>query len=140
MAEYYRLLLGRESPAGPSGNGSGPRAAKRALARALVSWLHSPQDAADAEAQFDRVFVERGEPAEIEEGTFAASDGALHLPGLIAELFGLSRAEARRLIDQGAVKLGEQVLAPGSYDVPAAGADGQVLRVGKRRFRRLRAE
>jgi tyrosyl-tRNA synthetase len=139
MAEYYRLLLGREPPAGPTGNGAEPREAKRALARALVSWLHSPQDAAAAEAEFDRVFVARGAPAEIEDGTFTATDGALHLPGLIAELFGLSRAEARRLIDQGAVKLGDEVLAPGTYDVPAARADGQVLRVGRRRFRRLRA-
>jgi tyrosyl-tRNA synthetase len=140
MAEYYRLLLGREPPVGPTGNGAEPREAKRELARALVSWLHSPQDAAAAEAEFDRVFVERGAPAEIEDATFTAADGAaLHLPGLIAELFGLSRAEARRLIDQGAVKLGDEVLAPGSYDVPAAHADGQVLRVGKRRFRRLRA-
>jgi tyrosyl-tRNA synthetase len=132
MDEYYRLLLDREPPDTP------PREGKRALARELVAWLHSADAAVAAEREFDRVFVERGEPAEIEEGRVAAPGGVLHLPGAIAELFGVSRAEARRLIDQGAVQLGEQAVATCAYDVPADGADGQVLRVGKRRFRRLR--
>jgi tyrosyl-tRNA synthetase len=135
MGEYYRLLLDRELPAGAP-----PREAKRELARELVAWLHSPQDAAAAEREFDRVFVERREPAEIAEAAVPALEGVLHVPGAIAASFGLSRAEARRLIDQGAVSLGEEPLAPGAYDVPAARAHGQVLRVGKRRFARLRVE
>ncbi len=135
IGEYHRLLLHREPPADTA-----PREAKRALARELVSWLHSPDAAAAAEREFDRVFVERREPEEIEEGRVSADSGVLHLPGAIAELFGLSRAEARRLIDQSAVQLGGESLAAGAYDVPAARADGQVLRVGKRRFRRLRVE
>jgi tyrosyl-tRNA synthetase len=133
MAEYYRLLLDREVPAGV-----GPREAKRELARELVSWLHDPQAALAAEREFDRVFVERREPEQIEDGHFQARDGLVHLPGVIAGLFDVSRGEARRLIDQGAVTLGEQPVAAGGYDVPAASAEGQVLRVGKRRFRRLR--
>jgi tyrosyl-tRNA synthetase len=133
MGEYYRLLLDRELPADAP-----PREAKRELARELVSWLHSPADAAAAEREFDRVFVERREPAEIADAEVAAVAGVLHMPGVIAELFDLSRAEARRLVDQGAVQLGEEPLAPGAYDVPAERAQGQVLRVGKRRFRRLR--
>jgi tyrosyl-tRNA synthetase len=133
MGEYFRLLLDREPPAQLA-----PRDAKRELARGLVAWLHSPDAAVAAEREFDRVFVERREPAEIEEGSVPAANGSLHLPAAIAELFGLSRAEARRLIDQGAVHLGEEPLAPGTYDLPAERADGQVLRIGKRRFRRLR--
>ena len=62
----------------------------------------------------------------------------MHLPGVIAAEFGLSRAEARRLIDQGGVTLGDAPVAAGEYDVASARADGQVLKVGKRRFRRLR--
>jgi tyrosyl-tRNA synthetase len=145
MGEYFRLLLDREPPTEPPEQ-LAPRDAKRELARSLVAWLHSPEDATAAEQEFDRLFVERREPVEIEDGIVSASPGSagapggLHLPATIAELFGLSRGEARRLIDQGAVQLGEQVVAPGAYDVPAELADGQVLRVGKRRFRRLRVE
>ncbi|HUN79072.1 MAG TPA: tyrosine--tRNA ligase [Solirubrobacteraceae bacterium] len=134
MGEYYRLLLDRDPPAGAP-----PREAKRELARELVAWLYSAEDAVAAEREFDRVFVERRIPASIEEGAFQAHDGSVHLPEVIAELFDLSRTEARRLIDQGAVALAGEPLVAGTYDVAAERADGEVLRVGKRRFRRLRA-
>jgi tyrosyl-tRNA synthetase len=133
MAEYYRLLLHRELPAELS-----PRDAKRDLARAIVSWLYSPQRALDAEAQFDRVHVAHVLPEQIEDATFRSEDGRVHLPGVIAEAFGISRSEARRLIDQGAATLGGEPLGKGEHDVPAERADGQVLKLGKRRFRRLR--
>ena len=58
---------------------------------------------------------------------------------MISAQFGVSRSEARRLIDQGGVSLGEDALAAGEHDVPCERADGQVLRVGRRRFVRLRA-
>lgn len=133
MGEYYRLLLGRELD-----DELAPREAKRALARELVGWLHSPEQATEAEQAFDRVFVQRGTPEEIEELVFEAPDGVAHLPGLMNDAFGMSRSEARRLIDQGGVSLDEQALAAGETDLPVERLDGVVLRVGKRRFRRLR--
>jgi tyrosyl-tRNA synthetase len=144
MAEYRRLLLdprSGEHAAGQDGGveGRSARDAKRALARDLVSWLYSPEEADAAERHFDRVFVEHRLPEEIEEATFASDGGLVHLPGLIAEAFGVSRSEARRLIDQGGVTLGEKALEAGEHDVPSERADGQVLKVGRRRFRRLRA-
>jgi tyrosyl-tRNA synthetase len=133
MSEYYRLLLGGELPLDDS-----PRDAKRQLARALVARLHSSDDATAAERHFDRVFVERADPEEIEEAVVSASDGLVHLPSAIAEMFGVSRSEARRLIDQGGVSLGGAPLAAGEHDIAPGRLDGEVLRVGKRRFRRLR--
>ncbi|MGA9314601.1 MAG: tyrosine--tRNA ligase [Solirubrobacteraceae bacterium] len=133
MDEYYRLLLGRRLDSELA-----PREAKRALARELVGWLHSPEQAIEAERAFDRVFVQRGAPEEIEEFVFEAPDGIVHLPGLMADAFGMSRSEARRLIDQGGVSLDEQVVAAGEHDLPVDRLDGVVVRVGKRRFRRLR--
>jgi tyrosyl-tRNA synthetase len=135
LGEYYRLLLGREPPEGVR-----PRDSKRALARGLVAWLYSPAAAAEAEREFDLVFVHRGLPEEIPEARVRAPDGFVHLPAVLAEAFGLSRAHARRLIDQGAASLGEDALGAGEYDVARERADGQVLRVGRRRFRRLLVE
>jgi tyrosyl-tRNA synthetase len=135
MADYYRLLLGEEPPAETA-----PRDAKRALARALVGRLSSEQDAARAEQAFDRVFVQRGTPEEVKDAAFQVGpDGLIHLPGLMADEFGISRSEARRLIDQGGVTLGEESLAKGEHDVVATRAEGELLRVGRRRFRRLHA-
>ena len=135
--EYRRLLLQGDAGAAVERAGT-PRDAKRALARGIVAWLHTPEQAAAAEQHFDRVFVAREAPQEIAEAPFESDGGMLHLPGLIAEEFGLSRSEARRLIDQGGVSLGERALRAGEHDVPADSADGVVLRVGRRRFRRLR--
>jgi tyrosyl-tRNA synthetase len=57
---------------------------------------------------------------------------------VISEVFGVSRSEARRLLEQGGVRLDEAVLGAGDIDVAAARLDGAVLRLGRRRFRRLR--
>jgi tyrosyl-tRNA synthetase len=131
LPTWYDLLLGRPVPADVS-----PRDAKRALARALVARLHGEEAAAEAEAGFDRVFVSGEMPEEIEEAVLPAADGAVHLPELIASLFGGSRSEARRAISQGGVRLDGAPVA--DLDVPSGDLDGRVLQVGKRRFRRLR--
>jgi tyrosyl-tRNA synthetase len=140
LGEYYRLLRGHDPAIGDGPGALSPRDAKRALARELVAWLHSEQDAQAAESHFDRVFVERGVPEEIEEARVESVNGVVHLPGVIAQEFEMSRSEARRMIDQGAVTLGEAPLAAGQHDVSGEQADGQVLKVGRRRFRRLRVQ
>ncbi|HEX2371966.1 MAG TPA: tyrosine--tRNA ligase [Solirubrobacterales bacterium] len=133
MDEYRHLLLGDDS-----GSGDDPGAAKRELARSLVERFHGADAAAAAEARFDRVHVQHLPPEDIEDMTLA-SDGVVHMPALLGDAFGLSRSEARRLIEGGGVRIGERVLEPGELDLPAAELDGEVLRVGKRRFKRLRA-
>jgi tyrosyl-tRNA synthetase len=138
MDEYFRLLLGTAPAAGEEPSASSARDRKRMLARELVAWLHSPEEAAAAERHFDRVFVDHEDPETIEEATFELDGGVLHLPGVMAEEFGISRSQARRLIDEGGVRLGESQLAAGEHDIPPERAEGQVLKVGKRRFRRLR--
>jgi tyrosyl-tRNA synthetase len=138
MPDYYRLLLGAEAPAGTP-----PNEAKRELARRIVARFHDEAAARAAEEHFDRLFVQRGVPDEVEEIGLAPfggeNGGAVHMPLLMAAAFGISSSEARRLIGQGGVKLDGEALPAGSLDVEAAALDGKVLQVGKRRFRRLRA-
>jgi tyrosyl-tRNA synthetase len=133
LGEWYDLLLGEPPPAG-----LGPRDAKRALARALVTRYHGGEAAAEAEAAFDRIFVAHELPEEVEEATVSANGGDVHLPELIASVFGGSRSEARRHLASGAVKLDGEPVADGVLDVAPDELDGRVLQVGKRRFRRLR--
>ena len=133
LGEWYDLLLGSPAP-----TDLGPRDAKRALARALVTRYHGAGAAAEAEAAFDRIFVAHELPEEIEEATVSADGGQVHLPELIASVFGGSRSEARRHLASGAVKLDGEPVADGVLDVAAGDLDGRVLQVGKRRFRRLR--
>src|SRR4051794_36206122 len=70
LEEWYSLLLGTPVPAD-----LGPRDAKRALARALVARFHGEAAAEEAEAGFDRVFVSRELPSEIEEAVVQAANG-----------------------------------------------------------------
>ena len=116
LGEWYDLLLGEPVPADAS-----PRDAKRALARALVTRFHGEEAAAEAEAGFDRVFVSRELPEEIEEAEVPAATATVHLPELIATVFGGSRSEARRHLASGAVKLDGEPLAAGSWT--SRGAD-----------------
>jgi tyrosyl-tRNA synthetase len=133
LPEWYSLLLGTSVPSAQS-----PRDAKRALARALVERFHEPEAAREAEEHFDRVFVAREMPTEIEEAVVSPSNGVVHLPELIVSLFGGSRSEARRKLAEGAVKLDGEPLAADPLDLPAAALDGRVLQLGKRRFKRVR--
>lgn len=133
MASWYRLLFGEDVPLE-----EGPREAKRALARRIVSRFHGEQAALDAQAAFDRVFVEHRAPEEMDEHVVEPAEDPVHLPALIARACGVSRAQARRLLAQGAVRLDDAVLGPDELDVPRSRLDGAVLQVGKRQFRRLR--
>jgi tyrosyl-tRNA synthetase len=132
LGEWYDLLLGEPVPAAASA-----RDAKRALARALVERYHGTAAAAEAEAGFDRVFVSHELPADIESAPLPAGEEDVHLPELIATLFGGSRSEARRKLAQGGVKLDGEPLGAGVLDLPAAELDGRVLQLGKRQYRRL---
>jgi len=137
MADYFRLVLGKESPA------ARPNEAKRALARGVVERFHDRDAAVRAEEHFDRLFVERRAPDDVEEldlGPFVAGNGdTVHLPQLMAGAFGISSSEARRLIGQGGAKLDGEPIPPDTLDLAPAALDGRVLQAGKRRFRRLRA-
>ena len=132
MGQWFDLLA-VELPSA----GTGPRDAKRSLARAIVARFHSAAAAQEAERHFDRLFVDRKAPEEIEPHRLAAGEDPVHIPALIAAAFGHSRSEARRLVTAGAVRLDGAVLAREEIDLPSARLDGAVLQVGKRGFRRL---
>src|SRR5687768_4672112 len=86
LPTWRTLLLDAPDPVAEAG----PRDAKRALARALVTRFHDPRVAEQAERAFDRLHVEHRPPDEVEEAMFRAADGTAHLPGVLAEVFGLS--------------------------------------------------
>jgi len=133
MSQYYLLLLSEHLDADRH-----PGEAKRELARRLVGRFHSDEAAKEAEGRFDQVHVRREVPEDIPEvGVEAGNDGEVHLPALIADAFGVSTSEARRLLGQGGVKVDGEAVDGGRLDVPIADLDGKVLQVGKRRFARV---
>jgi tyrosyl-tRNA synthetase len=135
MGTYYELLLGEEEPGGH------PAEAKRALARRIVERFHGTGAGERAEEHFDTVHVAHEVPEDILEVSLreadGVNDGQVHLPALIAGAFEMSTSEARRLLNQGAVKLDGEALDGERLDLPAGELSGKVLQVGKRRFVRL---
>lgn len=117
----------------------GPLAFKEALAAAIVTRFHGSEGAAEAEAHFQHVVRRKEVPEDLLEQSFPLGDGRrLGLLALIEALhFASSRSEARRLVQQGAVKLdGEGVNDPTLY----LETGRYLLQVGKRRFARVKLD
>jgi len=133
MGQYYLLLLSEELDTDIAAV-----EAKRALARRLVDRFHGEGAGSGAETAFDRVHVEREVPEDMPTTTLEPdAEGTVHLPALISEQFGVSRGEARRLLEQGGVKLDGEPVRGDALDLPADELAGRVLQVGKRRFARI---
>lgn len=117
-----------------------PMEVKKRLAREIVSIYHSVEAAADAQAEFERVFSQREIPQDMPEVVLASGDlenGAIRIVKLLIQAgMAPSNSEARRLVQQGAVTIdGEKVVDP-TASIEAK--DGQVLRAGKLRFARIK--
>jgi tyrosyl-tRNA synthetase len=128
LAQWWRLTLDRDAPGGD------PMELKLALARGIVARYHGDEAAHQAEEHFTRVVRRHEAPEDVPERSLPAGD-PVHLPALLAEAFGFSTSEARRLIAQGGVKLDGDAVS--ELDVPRERLAGAVLQAGKRRFVRL---
>jgi len=140
MWEYYRLLLLASPDEIESARGGHPMAAKKALARELVSRFHSPEEGGAALADFEQVFA-RGENPEsmpevslkdIPAGADAKLVDAMDASGLFP-----SKKEIVRLIGQGAVKRDGERIDDRNALVGVIAAGGAVVQAGKRKFFRL---
>lgn len=140
MPEWYRLAADSEAEevdgivASLANGDLHPNQAKRELARRIVTLYWGEEAAAQAEAGFDQVFRHGGEPDDIEDYVLPDED-PVNVPALIRDVFGLSGNEARRMIEQGGVRVDVDPIAV--TETPRAALVGRVLRVGRRRFARL---
>lgn len=140
MGSWYRLAAdfdeadAAEIEADMASGALHPNEAKRRLARSVVSLYWDDEAARAAEASFDRVFKQGSAPEDLAEHRLPEGD-PVHMPGLIRDAFGMSGSEARRMLDQGAVRVDDETVE--RHEVPRSVLSGAVLRVGKRRFAKL---
>ena len=118
-----------------------PAQAKRDLAERIVRLYHGADAAQNARAGFDRVFKEKDRPQDVAERKLPAGavrDGKVWLPRLLTETgLAASSGEARRLIEQGGVRIDDRVVSDPAAEFEPAALAGVVVQVGKRRFLRI---
>ncbi len=110
-----------------------PRDAKAELAREIVQLYHGKDASQKAEAHFNTLFRDKGIPDEIQK--FYVSQKQIDVVTLLATT-GMtgSKSEARRLIEQGGVKIGSQLVKSESAIITLSATDSTLVQCGKRKF------
>jgi len=113
-------------------NGGNPRDAKMALAKEIVSIYHGQTAADQAEDYFIKVVQQKTRPEDIV--TIKLTKAEWSIIDLLLEIKATtSRGEARRLIEQGGVKLSEQVITD-SQSLVKLNDEPILLQKGKKQF------
>lgn len=113
-----------------------PRDAKMQLARELVSIFHGDEAAQLAADHFRRVYQEREQPSEMPVVALTQPTNIIEL--MTSAGLASSKSEARRLVQQNAVRLDDQTITAADFVVEPK--DGAVLNVGKHKFVRLKTQ
>jgi tyrosyl-tRNA synthetase len=131
LPQWWDMLVGADA------HPEDPMEWKLELARRITARWHGEAGAEQGEAHFTRVVRRHEAPEDVPELPLPDGD-PVHLPALLVSSLGVgSTSEARRLIEQGGVKLNGSPL--GALDVARGTLAGGLLQVGKRRFARLSA-
>lgn len=143
MWKYYDLLTDL-SPTEISNlkseisEGKNPRDVKVNLAKLIIKDFHSVDAAQAAEDEFIRRFVEKAAPTEMEE--VAVEPIVYRLADLVvASGLVASKGEARRVIEQGGVKIDGEKATAGAAEIDLSAGGTLVIQVGKLKFARLKA-
>ncbi len=114
-----------------------PRNIKVNLAKLVINDFHSAEAAFAAEDEFNRRFVKKEMPDEIEETSIAA--GTYKLADLLVQTnLAASKGEAKRLIEQGGVKIGGEKATDAKADFTLNSGNDFVFQVGKLKFLRVK--
>lgn len=116
---------------------SNPMNLKKELGVTLVTMYHSTEAGKGAREEFERIFSKHELPDEIPEFDCSSYDGPVWIVKIMTDgKLAKSNGEARRLIKGGGVSIdGEKV---GDENLELDIKDGMLLKVGKRRFLKLK--
>lgn len=114
-----------------------PMQIKKCLARSIVAEYHNDAAAREAEELFERTVQRKEIPEDIPLRLLAVP--RMQMYDIAAVCASISKAEARRLIQQGGVKLDGIRISDPAMEI-ALGAEEKTLQVGKRKFFRIRSQ
>jgi tyrosyl-tRNA synthetase len=115
-----------------------PREIKSKLAEQIVLLYHGKEKAKEARDEFDRIFRDKGVPDDIE--TVSVSRNEIDLVSLLAESnLASSKSEARRLVEQGGVKINQAKVSDPNHKVRLS-QEPILVQCGKRKFARIKVK
>uniref|UniRef100_A0A832G1V0 Tyrosine--tRNA ligase n=1 Tax=Ignavibacterium album TaxID=591197 RepID=A0A832G1V0_9BACT len=112
-----------------------PRDLKRELARTLVAMYYDEAAAIKAQEEFDKIFIKKEIPDEIEEFNIEENQEINILDLLLLVNFAPSKGEAKRLVQQGGVSIDGEKVSDVHQNINIK--SGMILKVGKRKFLKL---
>ncbi|HEY6230519.1 MAG TPA: tyrosine--tRNA ligase [Pyrinomonadaceae bacterium] len=143
MWRYYELLtdvtvaeIEALRKAGEKGERN-PRDIKAELAKRIIADFHSEEAANSAEEEFVRRFRNKETPDEVEEVNVQPGEWKL-IDLLTTNKLTPSKAEARRLIEQGGIQINGQRQSKPDCEIELT-EEPILIKIGKRRFYRLRS-
>ncbi|MEJ2580145.1 MAG: tyrosine--tRNA ligase [Acidobacteriota bacterium] len=115
-----------------------PMDVKKELATTIVTEFHSAEEADGARREFERVFSSGQFPQEIPERSVASTGETMLLSKILVEAgLASSNSEARRLMQQGGVKVDGEAVGDIKAVIATTGIDPFLIQVGKRRFAKV---
>ena len=115
-----------------------PMDAKKALATTIVTEFHSTEAAKEARREFERVFSSGHLPQEIQELSIGPKGEKMLLSKVLVEgELATSNSEARRLIQQGGVRVDGDTVRDDKTEISTTGTEPLLIQVGKRRFAKV---
>ena len=138
MIIYYFKLLTKISPdeskqieADLNDAAKNPKDLKVKLAKEIIETYHNKKDAEKAEEEFNKIFRDKQKPTEMENRKVEA--GKWKAVDLLIKLnLTASKSEARRLIEQGGVRIDDTVQKDWNREIEIK--NGMIVQVGKRKF------
>jgi len=125
ISKYFDLLTDLKKP-----RSKDQRKNKLLLAKTIVADLHNKKLAQKAEDYFIKVFSKKEQPTDIVKLKIKAKK--INLVDLLIKAGVKSKSEARRLIDQGGIRIDKEVKK--GYNTKISIKGGSVLQIGKRKF------
>lgn len=110
-----------------------PRDAKAKLAKEIVRMYHGEKKAEDAEKEFNKIFRNKELPSDIPEIKLPEAGPRVNILDLLLKTkLVSSKSDARRLVEQGAVKIDNKIQK--DWQAKIKTKSGLVIQIGKRRF------
>ena len=144
MWRYYELLTDlsvtevAQIKAAVADGSKHPRETKVDLAKRIVADFHSQAAADTAESEFNRRFRDHQAPSDLETVQIFTAEPSIKIVDLLVQVnLSASKAEARRLIAQGGVKVNNEKISEAALLIEIAASPELLLQVGKLKFLKI---